>query len=258
MSVVTLLLTLLWLREPARRPEVLEKDARPADSVPLSQVLHNLPVVLVLVTVLLMTSYMAALAGTFSLYGSRVLFAGQSASLAVRNVGLIMTALGLVMALTQAALLKPLVSRLGESKLLLLGCLLQLMSAVGLFTSSALGAVIAFVVTFALGYGISSPTLQSLMTHLGPEQVVGRLPGVFQSVNSLAFILSIVWAGAVFDYVSPQAVFAVSAGLLALAMGGSIGIVRHKPGREVAGSQVLSVEATAEGATIRSELGQLT
>ncbi len=124
--------------------------ASPTEGVPLSQVLHSLPVVLVLVTVLLMTSFMAALAGTFSLYGSRVLFAGQSASVVVRNVGLIMTALGLVMALTQAVLLKPLVSRLGERKLLLLGGLLQLVSAVGLFTSPALGAVIAFVLAFAL------------------------------------------------------------------------------------------------------------
>jgi DHA1 family tetracycline resistance protein-like MFS transporter len=253
-SVVTLLLTLLWLREPLRRPESKAMGASPAKGVPLSQVLHNLPVVLVLATVLLMTSYMAALAGTFSLYGSRVLFAGQPASVVVRNVGLIMTVLGLVMALTQALLLKPLVSRLGEGKLLLLGGLLQLVSAVGLFANSALGTVIAF----ALGYGISSPTLQSLVTRLGPEQMAGRLLGVFQSVNSLAFILSIVWAGAVFDYVSPQAVFAVSAGLLALAVGGSVGIVRHKPAREAAGSQGSSVEATADMTTMGSESGQLT
>lgn len=257
-SVVTLLLTLLWLREPLRRPESKATGAAPAQGVPLSQVLHSLPVVLVLGTTLLMTSYMAGLAGTFSLYGSRVLFAGQPASVVVRNVGLIMTVLGLVMALTQALLLKPLVSRLGEGKLLLLGGLLQLVSAVGLFTSTALGAVLAYVVAFALGYGISSPTLQSLITRLGPEQMAGRLLGVFQSVNSLAFILSIVWAGAVFDYVSPQAVFAVSAGLLALAVGGSVGIVRHKPAREAARSHGSSVETTGDVATMRPESGQLT
>ncbi len=257
-SVVTLLLTLVWLREPLRRPASEEKGAQPAESEPFAQVLQSLPVVLVLATALLMTSYMAGLAGTFSLYGSRVLFAGQPASVVVRNVGLLMTMLGLVMALTQAVLLKPLVSRLGERKLLLLGGLLQLVSAVGLFTSSALGAVIAFAVAFGLGYGISSPTLQSLLTRFGPKQMAGRLLGVFQSMTSLAFILSMVWAGAVFEYVSPQAVFAVSAGLLALAVGGSVGIVYHKPAREAAGSHGSSVEATDERATMRSESGQLT
>ncbi len=257
-SVVTLLLTLLWLREPLRRPASEGKGAQPAESVPFAQVLRSLPVVLVLGTALLMTSYMAALAGTFPLYSSQVLFAGQSAAVVVRNVGLIMTVLGLVMALTQALLLKPLGSRLGERKLLLLGGLLQLVSAVGLFTTSELGAVIAFVVAFGLGYGISSPTLQSLLTRFGPEQMAGRLLGVFQSMTSLAFILSMVWAGAVFEYVSPQAVFAVSAGLLALAMVGSVGIIRHKPAREAAGASGLLMEATADIATIRAPSGHLT
>ncbi len=257
-SVVTLLLTLLWLREPLRRPASEGKGAQPAESVPFAQVLRSLPVVLVLGTALLMTSYMAALAGTFPLYSSQVLFAGQPAAVVVRNVGLIMTVLGLVMALTQALLLKPLGSRLGERKLLLLGGLLQLVSAVGLFTTSELGAVIAFVVAFGLGYGISSPTLQSLLTRFGPEQMAGRLLGVFQSMTSLAFILSMVWAGAVFEYVSPQAVFAVSAGLLALAMVGSVGIIRHKPAREAAGASGLLMEATADIATIRAPSGHLT
>jgi DHA1 family tetracycline resistance protein-like MFS transporter len=258
-SVVTLLLTLLWLREPLRREDGKDMGAQPAGGVPFAQILHSLPVLLVLATAFLMTSYMAALAGTFSLYGSRVLFAGQPASVVVRNVGLIMTVLGLVMALTQTLLLKPLVSRLGERKLLLLGGLLQLVSAVGLFTISALGAVIAFVVVFALGYGISSPILQSLVTRFGSEQMAGRMLGVFQSVSSLTFILSIVWAGAVFDYVSPQAVYGVSAGFLALAVVGSVGIVRHQPAREAAGSHgSSSVETTADVAPVGSESGQLT
>jgi DHA1 family tetracycline resistance protein-like MFS transporter len=254
-SMVTLLLTLLWLSEPLRREDGKDMGAQPAGGVPFAQILHSLPVLLVLATAFLMTSYMAALAGTFSLYGSRVLFAGQPTSVVVRNVGLIMTVLGLVMALTQALLIKPLVSLLGERKLLLLGGLLQLASAVGLFTISALGAVIAFVVVFALGYGLSSPILQSLVTRFGSEQMAGRMLGVFQSVSSLTFILSIVWAGAVFDYVSPQAVFGVSAGFLALAVGGSVGIVRHKPAREAAGSNGSLVETAADRAMTRAESG---
>ena len=254
-SGVTLLLTLLWLREPLRREDGNEMGTQPTAGVPLAQVLRSFPVVLVLGTALLMTSYMAALAGTFSLYSSRVLFAGQPADVVVRNVGLIMTVLGLVQVLAQVVLLKPLVSRLGERKLVLLGSLLQFVSAVGLFTVSELGAVIVFVVVFALGYGISSPTLQSLMTRFGPEQMAGRLLGVFQSVSSVAFILSMVWGTYVFDYVSPRAVFAVSAVLLALAVVGSVGIIRHKPAHEAAQSQGSLVETTADMVTIGSESG---
>ncbi len=255
-SGVTLLLTLLWLREPVRRPESKDMGAQPADGVPFVQVLRSLPVMLVLGTALLMTSYMAALAGTFSLYSDRVLFAGQPAAVVVRNVGLIMTVLGLVQVLAQIVLLKPLVSRLGERKLALLGSILQLVSAVGLFTVSEIGAVFVLVVVFALGYGISSPTLQSLMTSFGSERMTGRLLGVFQSVSSVAFILSMVWGTYVFDYVSPRAVFAVSAGLLALAVIGSVGIVLHKPVRKSAMSDDSVVEATSgDMATIGSESG---
>lgn len=257
-SGITLLLTLLWLREPLRRSESKDLGTQTAESVPLVQMLRRIPVLLVLGTALLMTSYMAALAGTFSMYSSRVLFAGQPAAVVVRNVGLIMTMLGLVQVFAQVVLLKPLVGCLGERKLVLLGSFLQLVSAVGLFAVSELGAVIALVVAFAFGYGISTPTLQSLMTSFGSERMAGRLLGMFQSVSSLAFILSMVWGTYVFDYVSPQAVFAVSAGLLALAMVGSVGIVRHKTGRESAGAPGPMVETTADIATIRATSGDLT
>jgi len=256
-SVVTLLLTLLWLREPPHREEGLDTGVQTSQSVPLVQVLRSFPVLLVLGTALLMTSYMAALAGTFSMYSSQVLFAGQPAAVVVRNVGLIMTVLGLVQVFAQVDLLKPLVSRLGDGKLVMLGGLLQLVSAVGLFAVSELWAVIALVVAFALGYGISSPTLQSLLTRFGSERMAGRLLGVYQSVSSLAFILSMVWSTYVFDYVSAQAVFAVSAGLLAMAVVGSLGILRHVPTHVSAGS-IGTAETTAEVATIRATSGQST
>jgi len=173
-SGVTLLLTLLWLREPLRRADGKAMGA-PAGAVPLAQVLRRHPVLLVLARALLIGSYMAVLAGTFSLYGDRVLFAGQPAAAVVRNVGLIQALLGLVMVLTQVAVLKPLVSRLGESRLVLLGSLVLLVSAMGLFVFPAVGAVIAFMIAFGFGYGVSWPSLQSLMTRLGPQQMAGRM-----------------------------------------------------------------------------------
>jgi len=76
--------------------------------------------------------------------------------------------------------------------------------------------------------------------------MVGRMLGVFQSVNSLAMILSMVWGGAVFQYASPQAVFALSAGLLTLAVALSVNIERQKPVRKSARSSGALVETTAD------------
>jgi len=80
------------------------------------------------------------------------------------------TVLGLVVVFTQVVVLKPLVSRLGERQLVLLGSLLQLVSAVGLFTFPELGAVMLFMLAFGLGYGLSWPALQALMTRSGSDR----------------------------------------------------------------------------------------
>jgi len=81
---------------------------------------------------------------------------------------------------------------------------------------------------------------------------------VLQSVNSLALILSMLWGTYMFQTVSPQAVFAVSAGLLALAVVLSVGTRHHHPVREAAGSSDSGAETPAEVAPMASESGQLT
>lgn len=225
-SGVTLLLTLLWLHEPPRRPAPLEKAASLADGVSLAQGLLRRPVVLILTSALVIGLYLAALFGTFALYADRVLLPGQPEAQVVRTVGLLITGLGLVTALTQVVLLNPLVHHLGERKLVLLGSFLLLVSAVGFFAVPSLGAVSIFVLVFALGYGIAWPTLQALLTRIGSEAMAGRMLGWFQATFSLALTLGPIWGGLVFEKVTPQAVFAVSAGLMVLAILLSIGMQR--------------------------------
>ncbi len=219
----TVLLTLLWLHEPPIHAKHWEKEAPQAKRLPLSQILLSRPVLLILVTALVIGLYMAALQGTFALYADRVLLPGQPEAIVVSTVGWIITVLGLVMALTQIVLLNPLVSHLGEQKAILLG-----VSAMGFFTVTSLWAIVAFVVAFAFGYGIMWPSLQALLTNFGTEHLAGRLLGWFQATFSLALILGPLWGGFVFDAVAPRAVFAVSAGFMALALGLSIGIQRLK------------------------------
>ena len=227
-SGVTFLLTLLWLREPLRHADSLNNEAERAEAAPLSQVLRSLPVALILVMVLITGIYMAALFGTFALYANRVLLPGQPGTVVVRTVGVMITVIGLVTALVQVVLLKPLVGHLGERKAVLLSCFLLLVSAAGFLVFSSLAAFIAFMVVFALGTGIMAPTLQALLTHLGGERMAGRMLGWYQSMFSLALILGPVFGGLVFDAASPHAVYAASAGLLVLALGLGIGMQRLK------------------------------
>lgn len=223
-SGITLLLTLLWLHEPPRRQVPLDNVPSPAEGVPQALGLQRRPVALILAAALVIGLYLAALFGTFALYADRVLLPGQPEVQVVRTVGLLITGLGLVMALSQVVLLKPLARHLGERKLVPLGSLLLLVSAVGFFALPSLWAVSAFLLLFGLGYGITWPALQALLTRSGSESLAGRMLGWFQAAFSLALILGPIWGGLVFDAVSPQAVFAVSAGLMVLAFLLSIGI----------------------------------
>jgi DHA1 family tetracycline resistance protein-like MFS transporter len=227
-SGATFLLTLLWLHEPRRHVngDSLNNEAVPAERASLFQVLRSLPVALILVMVLLTGIYMAALFGTFALYANRVLLADQAGTLVVRTVGVLITVIGLVTALVQVVLLKPLVGHLGERKAVLLSCFLLLVSAAGFFVFSSLGAFIAFMVVFALGTGVMAPTLQALLTHFGGERMAGRMLGWYQAMFSLALILGPLFGGLIFDAVSPHAVYAASAGLMVLALLLSIGMQR--------------------------------
>ncbi|GHO50629.1 MFS transporter [Ktedonospora formicarum] len=235
-SGVTVLLTLILLSEPSIRAQIPDTQAQSAEEVTLSRVLLSRSVVLILATALLVGLYMAGLSGTFALYADRVLLPGQPEGVVVSTVGWIITVLGLVMALTQLVLLNPLAGHLGERKAIVLGCVLLLVSAVGLFTVTSLWVVIACVVIFSLGYGIVWPTLQALITRAGPERLSGRLLGWFQATFSLALILGPIVGGFAFDTIAPRAVYMGSIGVMALALVLSIGLQRL-PLRDVEKSQ---------------------
>lgn len=225
-SGVTLLLTLLWLREPLKRAEIVDKAEKKPEGMPLSSLLRSRPVVLILGMVLLTGLFMAVLFGTLGLYAERVLLPDQPEKVVVSVVGVIITVIGLVTTFVQLVLLKPVVSHLGERKVVLVGSALLLVSAVGFFTFTSLWAFIAFLIVFAFGTGIISPSLQALLTRSGSEKMAGQLLGWYQSMFSLALIIGPLLGGLLFQAVAPQAVFAVGAGLMVLTLFLSVGMQR--------------------------------
>jgi MFS family permease len=123
---------------------------------------------------------------------------------------------GIMQVLTQVALIKPLASRLGERRLLLLG---QIMLAVAMFGLAAVSnplVATALFAPFAFGYGVSEPSLQALATRFGPRQTRGFLLGLYQSARSLALIVGPIAAGYIYQNIGPRVVFS-SAGAVMLA-----------------------------------------
>ncbi|HEX6541574.1 MAG TPA: MFS transporter [Ktedonobacterales bacterium] len=225
-SAVTLLLTLLWLQEAPKTGSAASDDTARQEKVPLATALRNGPAVLILAMVLGMGLFMAALFGILALYTGQVLLPHQSDKVVVGAVGVLITLIGLVTTVVQVVLLKPVVGFLGERRAVLLGCVLLLASAIGFFAFPALGPFIGFMVVFSFGTGIISPTLQSLLTRAGPEQMAGRMLGLYQSMFSLALIFGPVLGGLLFDAIAPGAVFVLSIGLMALTLALGIGLQR--------------------------------
>lgn len=224
-SAITFIMTLLWLHEPAQHPAHADTQTA-APRIPLAQLLARRPIALILATTLTIGLYMAALFGIFSLYADKVLLPAQDSVTVVRTTGWLITVMGLVMALTQVVLLKPLVGHLGERRAVLVGSFLMLVSAVGFFAFTSVWGAVICMILFALGYGMAWPVLQALLTGYGKEEEAGRLLGWFQTVFSVALIVGPVWSGYVFDAAAPQTVFAISAGLMVLALILSVGIQR--------------------------------
>jgi MFS family permease len=125
-----------------------------------------------------------------------------------------LTFLGAATSLTQGVLLKPLGRRFGDRNLILTGTLLFML--VMLLIPTTTSAVIVTVLWgfFAFARGISDSPQQSLLSRIADERTQGRVLGIYQSVFSLALIFGPIWAGYVFETISPRATFWVGATFL--------------------------------------------
>jgi MFS family permease len=123
-----------------------------------------------------------------------------------------------MMVITQIALLRPLVTRLGERRLLIVGELALIAAFLGLGFASLPLVATGLLAFFAFGQGVSEPNLQSLVSRLGERHERGQLLGFYQSSRSLALIIGPIVAGWIFERISARAVYWGGGGLMAVAL----------------------------------------
>ncbi len=224
----TVVLTTLLLKE-SLPPEDRERPLEKRQEVPTRQLLAIRGVVLVLATVFLAQLAFSALQSTFALFAERLLFAATPDNLVARNVGLLLAFVGVTSVVTQLALIRPLIQRLGEPRLVLVGIGAVAIGFLGIgLTASVVGTII-FLAPLAFGQGVNQPSLQTILTRFGDERIRGRLLGIYQSSNSLALIFGPVWGGYVFERVSPQAPYLLAVPILLLALGCAGLLAREAP-----------------------------
>lgn len=104
-------------------------------------------------------------------------------------IGLSLAVFGICMAATQATLVQPAISRLGERRTALLGMWGEALTY-GFYAFVTSGFLaLAFTPVTAIG-GLAAPALQALMSRATPEDQQGELQGIIASLNALAMILS--------------------------------------------------------------------
>ena len=126
--------------------------------------------------------------------------------------------LGLTTTVTQGGLIGRLAQRIDEPSLALIGtALLALGMAATPFAPPAWRLLLALA-AIAVGQGITSPVLASLISKSGAQHASGSVMGVSQSAGSLARILGPLWGGVAFERLGPGGPFVTTAALLALVL----------------------------------------
>jgi MFS transporter, DHA1 family, tetracycline resistance protein len=215
MALTTALLTWRFLPE-TLTPEVrVQRKTNGRRPLAWREVLRNRPLTLIMATAFLGQWAMMLFQSSWALYGEAVLFDAESASL---WVGVLLAMLGVWQFITQLALIKPLLARLGERGLVILGIVLRI---VALFTFVALPypltVALIGMVGFAVGSGIMMPSLQSMATTSTRAEVSGSVLGVYQSSTTLGTIGGAVMSGFLFAR-SPFLPYIVGTVLLLIAL----------------------------------------
>jgi DHA1 family tetracycline resistance protein-like MFS transporter len=164
------------------------------------------------------TSAIAGFEATFAMMVPLVYGYGPS------GVGGLFAFAGLTQAITQGYLLGKIVKRTGELPLIRAGLVLL---ALGLAPMASLRSHALLLVTLALlaiGYGLASPSIASLISKRTARDKQGEVLGANQSAQSLARIAGPIVAGSIYQWLGPQPVYfgAAIIALLALTLAASL------------------------------------
>jgi DHA1 family tetracycline resistance protein-like MFS transporter len=167
---------------------------------------------LILVT-LLMISAQALMESTFGLWADRQLRWGP------REVGIAFTGLGVMIAVLQGGGAGPLARAFGERRMLIAGLGLCTFGFAAMALAHDAAYAIAALALVAVGAGIATPPLNSLVGAQSTDDDRGVVMGVNQSASALGRVLGPAVSGLIFDQLGHSAPFAIGAVVLAVAFG---------------------------------------
>ena len=196
-------------------------DIRRANPFGAVVALRQYPVVLWLLAVLFAFSLAAqALPTVFSYFTVEVYQFTSS------NIGRALGAFGIGFAICQAFIVGPLVKRIGEPPVAMLGLLAAIAAFIGVAFTDQAFYLYVFIMIGAIS-GLAPPAINGVLSRQVPDNAQGELQGAVNAANSLATIIGPVVATQIFSYFTtapdspgyfPGAPWIAAAGCVAIAL----------------------------------------
>jgi MFS family permease len=130
--------------------------------------------------------------------------------------GRYLACIGIISALIQGGLIRRLVPRFGETKLIIAGPFVLGLALLLVGLSPTFGVVIAGCILMPVGFGLNNPALAGLISRASPRHRQGSFLGLNQSVASLARMVAPPVAGRIFDSLGTRMPFLVGTAALFL------------------------------------------
>ena len=197
-AALTVLLTWLALDESVTAEQRAANRVKSTASIQPRQVMRNVPLMLVMVIGFGIQFSAMLFFSTFAFFGEDVLFQGFDAQQTSLGIGILIGFVGLGQIMTQFLVLKRLLRRLLEGRIVILGTLTYGIALLILMTVGSPLAAAPIMAMLAIGSGIATPSLQSLATGTVDDELRGGVLGVLQSSSSLAMIAGTALAGSLF------------------------------------------------------------
>ncbi len=217
------LAALLFLSESRPAPAPARRRTAPGSAFTLAGLRESLEVpglARILLLYFLFTVAFAVIQPTLSLFGAARFGLDQ------RRVGYLFAFLGLVSAVVQGGLVRRLVPRLGESRLIRLSALPFVGGLVLVALSPGVPTLLVALALLAVGYGGALPSVLGLVSRTASASIQGSVLGLGQSVGSMARIVGPAAAGAAYD-IGPAMPFLLGAAVAAIGAAVALGVERR-------------------------------
>ncbi|HWG89588.1 MAG TPA: MFS transporter, partial [Candidatus Thermoplasmatota archaeon] len=223
LAAVNLALAFLLLREslPAGGPAEVNRRSKLLDLAALRASASRPVVGGVLAAGFLFLVAFSAMEATFSFWARDQHGWDQT------EVGYLFFFIGIVLVGVQGGAIGPLTRRFGEARLLVAGLLLVTAGLVALPFATTLPLVLGAAALLALGAGLSTPSMSSLLSRSTEASNQGATLGLFQSLQSLGRVAGPVWGTLAFTHLGMGSPFLLGAALTAVVVAVALAVMRE-------------------------------